>query len=39
MSEWDPIGVKDLPEAADEYDGYLGDVYALIVRDAARDYR
>jgi hypothetical protein len=26
MSEWDPIGVNDTPEAADEYDGYIGPV-------------
>jgi hypothetical protein len=34
MSEWDPIGVKDIPEAADEYDGYLGDIFELIEGDA-----
>jgi hypothetical protein len=35
MDEWDPIGVKDIPEAADEYDGYLGAIYGLIGRDAS----
>ena len=35
MSEWDPIGVKDTPEAADEYDLYLGDVYRLVVQGAS----
>jgi len=30
MREWDPIGVKDEPMAADEYDGYIGGVYALL---------
>ena len=34
MDAWDPIGVKDIPEAADEYDSYLGDVFELIERDA-----
>ena len=34
MQEWDPIGVNDVPEASDEYDGYIGDVYALIERGA-----
>lgn len=34
MSDWDPIGVKDIPEAADEYDSYLGDVYRLVVQHA-----
>ena len=26
MSDWDPIGVSDSPEAADEYDAYLGRI-------------
>jgi hypothetical protein len=32
MEEWDPIGVSDIPEAADEYDAYLGGIYDLIAR-------
>ena len=24
MEHWDPIGVDGIPEARDEYDGYLG---------------
>jgi hypothetical protein len=38
MAEWDPIGVNDVPEAADEYDGYIGGIYALL-RDGASDER
>jgi hypothetical protein len=38
MEEWDPIGVDDVPEAADEYDGYIGGIYALL-RDGASDER
>jgi len=34
MDVWDPIGVKDEPNAQDEYDGYLGGVYELLVRGA-----
>jgi len=30
MDEWDPIGVNDTPEAADEYDFYIGGVYRLL---------
>jgi hypothetical protein len=30
MSQWDPIGVSDTPEAADEYDGYIGGVCDLL---------
>jgi len=26
MSEWDPIGVADIPEAQDEYDTYVGQI-------------
>lgn len=36
MEEWDPIGVKGIPEAADEYDGYVWGVYVLL-RDGASD--
>ena len=34
---WDPIGVKDEPNAQDEYDGYLGGVYQLLVEGASDD--
>jgi hypothetical protein len=30
MSKWDPIGVADTPEAADEYDNYINGVYRLL---------
>jgi hypothetical protein len=30
LHEWDPIGVGDIPEAQDEYDGYLGPVARLL---------
>jgi hypothetical protein len=32
LREWDPIGVSDYPEAADEHDSYVPQVYGLIVR-------
>ncbi|HEY2858250.1 MAG TPA: hypothetical protein VGJ21_07530 [Terracidiphilus sp.] len=35
MAHWDPIGVKDLPEAADEYDGYIWGVLGLLLRSAS----
>jgi hypothetical protein len=31
MEAWDPIGVNGIPEAADEYDSYIGDFYELLV--------
>jgi hypothetical protein len=37
MAEWDPIGVNDLPEAADEYDSYIGGVYELLERGASEE--
>jgi hypothetical protein len=38
MDVWDPIGVKGEPNAADEYDGYLGGVYERLT-DGASDER
>jgi hypothetical protein len=35
MNEWDPIGVKDIPEAADEYDAYLGEIRQLVMANAS----
>ena len=35
MDVWDPIGVSDTPEAADEYDLYIGGVYDLLERGAS----
>jgi hypothetical protein len=37
MSEWDPIGVNDTAEAADEYDGYIGPVLDLLNARASSD--
>jgi hypothetical protein len=34
LHEWDPIGVADMPEAQDEYDGYVGGVYRLLAEAA-----
>jgi hypothetical protein len=33
--EWDPIGVKDIAEAEDEYDGYAEEVYHKLAGDAS----
>jgi hypothetical protein len=30
MDEWDPVGVRGVPGAADEYDGYIGQVYRIV---------
>ncbi len=30
LYEWDPIGISDIPEANDEYDSYVGNIFVLI---------
>ena len=32
MDVWDPIGIKDQPACADEYDSYLAGVLELLMR-------
>lgn len=34
LEVWDPIGVKDEPNAQDEYDSYIGRLYELLVSRA-----
>jgi hypothetical protein len=36
LTEWDPIGVSHVPEAQDEYDSYVGDVYNLLITHVDR---
>jgi hypothetical protein len=35
LRNWDPIGIKDEPEAQDEYDSYVGGVYRLSASGAS----
>jgi hypothetical protein len=35
LQHWDPIGIRDEPNAQDEYDSYLGGIYELLVRGAS----
>lgn len=37
MECWDPIGVQGIPEAADEYDSYVGGVYRLLASQATAE--
>ena len=30
LEVWDPIGIKDEPNAQDEYDGYAGPIFDLL---------
>jgi hypothetical protein len=32
MREWDPIGVADVPQAQDEYDSYIPQIYGILIR-------
>jgi hypothetical protein len=34
LDVWDPIGVRDEPNAQDEYDGYIGRLYELLTANA-----
>ncbi len=34
LDVWDPIGVKDEPNAQDEYDGYIGKLFELLMSNA-----
>ena len=34
---WDPIGLNDVPEARDEYAGYVDHIFSLLMRDDAED--
>ena len=34
LDVWDPIGIKDEPNAQDEYDEYIGQIYELLIRNA-----
>ena len=33
--EWDPIGVRDVPQGQDEYDSYVGTVYLMLMGEQA----
>jgi len=34
LRTWDPIGIQDEPNAQNEYDGYIGKLYDLLVGGA-----
>jgi hypothetical protein len=37
LEVWDPIGIKDEPNAQDEYDGYLGGILGQLACGASDD--
>jgi hypothetical protein len=34
---WDPIGVREIPEARDEYHAYLPQVFSLLISGTGED--
>jgi hypothetical protein len=30
LEEWDPIGIRDAPEAVDEYDSYAFEIFTML---------
>ena len=32
LKEWDPIGIADVPDAQDEYDGYVASIHKLLIQ-------
>ena len=37
LEEWDPIGVRNVPEAQDEYDAYVAAVFQLLTQESGPD--
>ena len=37
LGEWDPIGVRDIPEANDEYDSYIPTIYKMLISDKTKN--
>ena len=35
LQDWDPIGVRDIPGASDEYDNYADKAYVMLMDDRA----
>ena len=31
LQDWDPIGIKQMPDAQDEYDEYVPEIYDLLM--------
>lgn len=37
MDDWDPIGIKGIQEASDEYDSYISRIYKLLIHHESED--
>jgi hypothetical protein len=38
LDVWDPIGIKDEPNAQGEYDGYIGPIFSLLSSGATDEH-
>jgi hypothetical protein len=36
LHDWDPIGIADTPEAQDEYDSYISQIFGLLIRHESK---
>src|SRR5438552_13299818 len=36
LHDWDPIGVAHVPQAQDEYDSYVSQIYGMLIRREPR---
>jgi hypothetical protein len=36
LHDWDPIGVAEIPQAQDEYDSCVGQIYGMLIRHEPR---
>lgn len=32
VGDWDPIGIRAIAEAADEYDSYVPEIYSMLIK-------
>jgi hypothetical protein len=37
MNDWDPIGVKGISGAEDEYDGYVPTIYKMLIQSKTEE--
>src|SRR4030095_11921786 len=36
LNDWDPIGIVGVFQAKDEYDGYVPEIHAILIRHASK---
>ncbi|MGL4825435.1 MAG: hypothetical protein ACRC4G_04480 [Alphaproteobacteria bacterium] len=39
LEDWDPIGIKNIPEAKNEYDDYAGDLCKILAKEKNPEQR